>query len=304
MKPQVTIIICTRNRSESLRSTLESIGRATVPNDWNVELLVVDNGSTDSTEATVASIPFGNLAIRYVKEQRVGKAYAYNTGIASAHGRILLSTDDDVRVPIDWIEGMCRPILEGDADAVQGGIRIAPHLDRPWLTGALRIWLAAVEDPERPPEGLVGANMAFSREAVGIAGGFDTRLGGGASGNFEDTMFGWMLKRAGQRILYRPRVSVEHHFSPDRLELNSFVRTAKRMAASHAIVMQKLTPTGLRPSLFELLQEMPGLGFRCVTQSIKFLTNRRPDPGFLVRYYRVCLWLALRRKPSELEPPE
>ncbi len=297
MQPEITIIICTRNRADSLKSTMESIGRAKVPSDWIAELLVVDNGSTDSTEATVASTSLNNLAVRYVQEQRAGKGYAYNTGLASANGQIFLFTDDDVRVPVDWIEGMCRPIVEGAADAVQGGIRIAPHLDRPWLTGALRVWLAAVEDPENPPEGLVGANMAFSREANRIVGGFDTRLGPGAAGFFDDTMFGWALKRAGKRIAYRPAVAVEHHFSPDRLEFNSLLRTAQRMAASRAIVLQTFDPTAVRPSIFELLQEMPGLAARCVTQAVKFLRDRRPDPGFLVRYYRVCLWMALRRRP-------
>jgi glucosyl-dolichyl phosphate glucuronosyltransferase len=296
MKKQISIIICTRNRVDSLKSTLESIGRAAVPCDLDAELLVVDNGSTDSTRETVASMPSGNLVIRYVQEGRKGKGYAYNTGIASARGEVFLFTDDDVRVSDDWIEGMCRPILDGTADAVQGGIRIATHLDRPWLTGALRVWLAVAEDPERPPEGLVGANMAFGRKAVGIAGGFDTRLGPGAAGFFDDTLFGWALQRAGQRVLYRPQISVEHHFSPDRLSLGSFMRTARGMALSRAIVLETLESTRARPSILDLLLEIPGFGARCFTQALKFLINRSPDPGFLVRYYRLCLWMALRRR--------
>ncbi|MGA3007762.1 MAG: glycosyltransferase family 2 protein, partial [Opitutaceae bacterium] len=243
MEHSVSIIICTRNRADSLRPTLESVGRATVPPGWNVERLVIDNGSTDSTEATVASMARPNLPIRYIREPRKGKGYAYNTGMGAARGRVFLFTDDDVRVPVDWIEGMSRPILEGAADAVQGGIRPAPHLERPWLTGMLRVWLAAVEDPNDPPEGLlVGANMAFDRAVLDVVAGFDPRLGPGAAGFYEETVFGWALRRAGKRIFYQPAVSVEHHFDPDRLNLGSFIGIARRMAESRAIVDRMLDP--------------------------------------------------------------
>jgi glycosyltransferase involved in cell wall biosynthesis len=295
MSPSFSIIICTRNRAKSLSVTLQSIGKATVPQGWQVELLVVDNGSTDSTKEISLSTRLNNMPIRYVSEPRKGKGYAYNTGMAEARGRIFLFTDDDVLVPTDWIEGMGRPILEGDADAVQGGIKIAPHLDRPWLTGTLRVWVASVEDPERRPPGLVGANMAFGHQALDVTDGFDLRLGPGAAGYFDDTVFGWALERAGQKILYRPAVAVEHHFSPDRLTLRSYISSAERMAVSHAIVKQDLDPAGFRPSVIDLLKQLPGLGYRCVTQIARFLINRQPDPGFVNRYYYFCLWRAMRK---------
>jgi glycosyltransferase involved in cell wall biosynthesis len=47
MNTVVSIIICTRNRADSLRETLASIGRCDVPADLPAELLVIDNGSTD-----------------------------------------------------------------------------------------------------------------------------------------------------------------------------------------------------------------------------------------------------------------
>jgi glycosyltransferase involved in cell wall biosynthesis len=304
MDRAVSIIICTRNRVDSLRQTLESLGQATVPPGWNIELVVVDNGSTDSTEATVASTTLPNLPIRYVREERKGKGYAYNTGMSAARGQVFLFTDDDVRVPVYWIEAMGRPILDGKADAVQGGIRPAPHLERPWLTGMLRIWLAAVEDPVHPPEGvLVGANMAFGRDALEITGGFDPRLGPGAAGFYEDTLFGWALNRAGKRTSYQPGISVEHHFDPDRLKLASFISIAQRMATSRAIVEKMLDPARARPSVLDLLPKLPRLGFRCMTQTFKYLANRTPDPSFLSHYYQLCLWMALRKEDRDFKMP-
>jgi glycosyltransferase involved in cell wall biosynthesis len=301
----VSIIVCTRNRADSLGPTLESIGRTIVPPGWNVELLVVDNGSTDSTATTVGAMTLPDLPIRYIWEPRKGKGYAYNTGMGAALGQVFLFTDDDVRVPVNWIEGMCRPIVDGEADAVQGGIRPAPHLERPWLTGMLRVWLAAVEDPACPPEGLlVGANMSFHRSALDVIGGFDPRLGPGAAGFYEETVFAWALRQAGKRISYQPGVSVEHHFDPDRLNLGSFISIAQRMAASRAIVEKTLDPDCPRPSVLDLLPRLPGFGFRCMTQTARFLANRAPDPGFLWYYYRLRLWMALRKNDGEHVTPD
>jgi len=300
MRRDVSIIICTRDRSSSLRPTLESIGKMVIPEGWNVELLVVDNGSTDFTAETVAAMHFPNLPTIYLWEPRKGKGFAYHAGMAAAQSDVLLFTDDDVRVPMNWVEGMCAPILEGTAQAVQGGIRLAPHLERPWLTGALRIWLAAVEDPACAPQGLVGANMAFDRRAADLAGGFDTRLGPGASGFFDDTQLGWQIERTGGRILYRPEISVEHHFSPDRLGLPALLSTAHKMAASRAIITEAKELKPFPSAVVELTRELPGFAVRCLTQLVRFLAERRPDAGFLVRYYRICLWWALRKRASQM----
>ena len=292
----ISVVLCTRNRGASLHSTLQSLAQAVVLGDLDVELIVVNNGSTDSTAEVVRGFTISGMAARYVSEPKIGKGYAYNAGVTAAQGEVLLFTDDDVRVPSDWVERMCRPILNGEAEAVQGGVRLAPHLERPWLTGCLRLWLAAVEHPNIRPEGLVGANMAIRRETLAATGGFDPRLGPGAAGFFDDTMVGWAIERAGGRILYLPGVAVEHHFDPDRLALRSFFQIARRMAASRALVMKDAVPSTGRPSFFELFCELPGLVLRFFTQAFRLIGDPRPDPGFLVRYYRICLWAAMRRK--------
>jgi glycosyltransferase involved in cell wall biosynthesis len=302
----VSIIVCTRNRAESLKLTLESIANVVIPPGWNTELLVIDNGSTDHTQTVVNAAKFSNITLQYVYEPKAGVSNARNTGLKQAAGQIVVFTDDDIRVPLNWVEGMCRPIFDGTAYAVQGGIRPAPYLERPWLTGMLRIWLAAVEDPVYPPEGLlVGANMSLDREAIEITGGFDPRLGPGAAGFYDDTMFGLMLRRAGKKISYQPAISVEHHFEPSRLKLGSFIRIAQRMAVSRAIMMQTLNPESFpHPSLLDLLLGLPALGARCVTQLIRFLANRSPDAAFLSHYYRLHLWMALRKKDRTLKAPD
>lgn len=304
--PLISILVCTKNRRESLGLTLETIGKVNVPSGWNVELLVVDNDPENSSRTIVTDAPFHNIHVRYLEEARKGKSAACNTGIAAAHGDIFLFTDDDVRVPANWVEGMCRPIVEGNADAVQGVIKIPPHLDRPWLKGALRIWVAG-NDSEQLPEGaLVGSNMALSRKAIEMAGGFNNRLGPGISGYFEDTLLGWALTRAGGRIVYNSKMAVDHYFDAERLRIGSFISAAQGMAVSRSVAEEILDPNPPRPSVLSLLKEIPAFSVRCVTQAIAYFTDRRPDPGFIIRYYRLCLWVARRmslENPSQLPWP-
>jgi glycosyltransferase involved in cell wall biosynthesis len=294
----VSIVICTRDRCHHLRESLDRVVRARVPDGWRVELIVVDNGSSDATRAVVEALQAPQMEVRYVFEPRRGKGHAYNAGLAAARGAAFLLTDDDTRVPADWIEGMCAPILAGEADAVQGGITIAPHLERPWLKGVLRVWVAEVAHPDRPPEGLVGANMAFGRKALAAAGPFDVRLGPGAAGFFDDTVFGWAIEAAGQKILFRPSVAVEHHFDPDRLSLAAFMSSARNMAASRVLILRDQAPDAPPPGWPALFGQLPRLAVRSATQAARYVLGRQPDPGFLYWYYRLCLWRALRAQAS------
>jgi len=233
--PAVTIIVCTSNRADNLRQTLAAIAQVCVPEQMPTELLVVDNASTDDTAEVVRSSRLPNISVRYIHEARRGKGYAYNRGMAEAQGDVFLFTDDDVRPPRNWIEGMCRPILAGEAEAVAGGVRLAPHLQRDWLRLSHRSVLASTErlDPLNPEE-LVGANMAFTRRVLEKVPQFDTALGPGALGFADETLFSFQLREAGYRIAAALDVEVEHHFQESRLLRASFLQTAEKMGRSNA----------------------------------------------------------------------
>jgi len=233
--PAVTIIVCTSNRADNLRQTLAAIAQVCVPEQMPTELLVVDNASTDHTAEVVAACQLPNMPVRTVHEAQRGKGYAYNRGMAEAKGEVFLFTDDDVRPPQNWIEGICGPILRGEADAVAGGVKIAQHLERAWMEGTHRIWLADTEgiDPEQPDR-IVGANMAFSRHLLEKVPEFDTELGPGALGFFDETLFSWQISKAGYRTTTAFDVCVEHHFDAARLTTDSFIQSATKMGRSYA----------------------------------------------------------------------
>jgi len=232
----ISIIICTRDRAESLRETLRAIGEIRVPADLAVEVLVVDNDSRDRTRPVVRQTKIWGQTARYFYEPRFGQSCARNTAMAAAHGEVLLWTDDDVRPCCTWIEAMCRPILDGRADALGGRIVLPTYLQRPWLRPWHRVCLA-VSEPATSDFELTGANMAFSGRVLGKVPGFDRELGPGAMGFCDDTLFSLQLRAAGFRIAVAGKDStVEHHCGEHRLTRSSFVDVIMRQGCSRAYV--------------------------------------------------------------------
>ncbi|HET9930610.1 MAG TPA: glycosyltransferase [Polyangiaceae bacterium] len=89
---KVSIVIPTYNRAYCLAATLESLQRQTYPH-W--EALIIDDGSTDDTEALVASIQSSDPRIRYVRKENGGVSSARNTGIRLADGDWVAFLDSD-----------------------------------------------------------------------------------------------------------------------------------------------------------------------------------------------------------------
>ena len=233
----VTVAVFTYNRCASLKQTLGALECVHVPESVGCELIILDNQSTDDTAAMVRSYVMPRMAVRYVCEPRRGVAHARNTALAAARGEIVLCIDDDVRPPLNWIERMCAPILSGRAHAVAGGMKIAPHLERPWMTPRHRAWMASTElfDADDPPA-IISANMALSRDVLSKVPGFDTELGPGALGFWEDSLFSWQIKKAGYRIASALDVVAEHHFDESRLLKSSYLDRAEKDGRSEAYV--------------------------------------------------------------------
>lgn len=232
----VSIIICTRSRADALRQTLASLALLEIPQDLDCELIVVDNGSADATAQVVQQCRLPNMPVRLVYEGSVGKGNAYNRGIAAAQGQVLLWTDDDVRPPRDWVARMCGPILRGEADAVAGGVRLAPQSQKEWMQPVHRIMLASTEDmpPGTVLPAMLGANMAFARHVLARVPGFDPELGPGCLGFCEDSLFCLQLREAGFRMATLLDVVVEHHPDPARITPQSFVTRVVKEGQSQA----------------------------------------------------------------------
>lgn len=237
MQAEVTILICTRNRSTTLRRTLGAV-QAIVPRTGEpaLQLVVVDNGSTDGTAQVVAEfagqVPF---TVRYLFEPRPGKCGALNGALRQIGSKVILFTDDDVIPRPGWIERMTQPIIEGRADAVAGTVIIPDGLKR--RLPHSEAWLASTRGIDfDKPDRMVGANMAIGRHVLGKVPGFDEKLGPGALGFADESLFSFQLTAAGYRLLGVPEAMVEHHFDPARLTRRAMLDAARKMGASEAYV--------------------------------------------------------------------
>jgi glycosyltransferase involved in cell wall biosynthesis len=213
----ISIIICTRNRAESLARTLESFNALELPAGAQVEIVLVDNGSSDSTAAVAKGAKLKKIELRYIYEGRKGKSHALNTGLAQAGGEVLLFTDDDV-VPVkDWLERMYRPLLNREWDGVAGRVVLAEEVCRPWMTATYKGGLPFFDGPGEFPLEFIGANMGVHRSVLERVPGFDPEIGPGTLGLCEDTLFSLQLAEAGFRLQYLPDALVYHY--PDQTRL-------------------------------------------------------------------------------------
>lgn len=261
MHSTVSIIICTRNKAESLRETLRSVSAVNLPAGLSAEVIVADNGSTDQTPAVASEFAESQqkFSVRHLSVPTPGQSRARNAGIAVANGEIILFTDDDVRPPANWIEGMCRPILNGDADATTGSAKIPLHLERPWLVAGYRAALACpIPLPRTSPlpaaSPLLGANMAFARHVLSRVPAFDERLGPGALGFADDDLFGLQLGEAGLRKLAVVGCEPEHHFDPSRLSREALLRRAAAQGRCEAYLLHHWFHGGMSHSRIRSLK--------------------------------------------------
>jgi glycosyltransferase involved in cell wall biosynthesis len=131
---RASIIVCTRNRAESLKRCLASI--AADPSTTDAEVIVVDNASRDNTgEIIKAAMLDTSRQVRCAFTAERGHARARNTGVREAQGSLLLFTDDDVQVQPGWIDALVAPFTHPSVAAVGGRIIPTFQCDRPdWLT--------------------------------------------------------------------------------------------------------------------------------------------------------------------------
>jgi glycosyltransferase involved in cell wall biosynthesis len=234
---KVSVVVFTFNRARRLAETLAKLALVRVPDGLEPEFLVVDNGSADGTREVVDAYSRSLLKARYILEPILGVANARNRALSCVKSDVIVFLDDDAQPTVSWLERLCAPILSGSAHAVAGKIVIPARLSRAWMTPRHRAYLGSTEllDP-RAPEGLISANMAFSRSILDKVPAFDTELGPGRLGFWEDSLFSFQVKKAGYRIAAAFDAVVEHHFDESRLRRSSFVDRVSKEGCCRAYV--------------------------------------------------------------------
>lgn len=212
----ISVVICTRNRSAALGCCLQSVFQIDYPGDW--EIIVVDNDSGDDTPQVISRMGcLSPVPFRSLVELRPGNSAGRNAAIGIARGEVVFFTDDDCIVRCDLLREVWRVFSGNPGLGYAGGriLRFNPH-DYPIsvMEGKKTV---GIRPGSMVYPGLVqGSNMAFRRSALNDLGGFDPVFGAGAAFAGEEIELATRASLQGWQGGYFPGPTVYHNHGRDR----------------------------------------------------------------------------------------
>lgn len=278
---EISIVICTQNRAELLDRCLRTVLSQAAGCD-DVEIVLVDNRSTDNTRALVESL-FSRQTIpcRYIYEDRPGISYARNRGRAESRGKVIAYTDDDALPRPGWLAGIREHFHSKKSDYLGGRVELALETPLPpWFPKGL-IWVIGQSQFGEQPRILesecpISANCAIRAEAFDAIGGYDPKI----SFYGEEVNFFYRLKGKGFVTMYRPDIIVDHFVSASRLTKESLRKKAYLIGRGAA-------QTAMLPSCsFSDRRKLLAHGlYHLLYVSAAWLTGPRFDREFTLRLY-------------------
>jgi glucosyl-dolichyl phosphate glucuronosyltransferase len=290
----VSVLICTYNRAPLLRESLNALSAMTPPHECDVEIIVVDNNSTDATPQIVreaaAVSPFRIVSLH---ETAQGKSFALNAGLAVARGDVIALTDDDVWPDAEWLNRIVATFRDRDVTFVFGKVLPRWAITPPpeLLTKrAQDIWgpLALVDYGDDPVEYVaestgqrlpIGANLSFRREALVQAGGWRTDLGkvNNTLTSGEDHEIFCRLRRLNLYSgYYDPAIVVRHYVPASRLTREYFRRWFFWSGKTHALMLDELYPHVDLAHVVRIGGTPRFLWRQMLQQAGRFVMTRRP----------------------------
>jgi glucosyl-dolichyl phosphate glucuronosyltransferase len=227
----LSVIICTRNRAEDLANCLHELSIQS-REFRDVEIIVVDNGSTDNTREVVERFRRNSLSpINYTVEAREGLCAARNRGRAAATGEILAYIDDDAVPHPGWIAAIREHFAQKLSDCIAGRVEVRTQGSLPeWFMPNLLHILGRTDYGENKrllkfPECPTGCNFALRGDVFDKTVWFDERL----TYYYDEVEFFARVSATGLQTMYRSDVAIDHCISPARLSKSSLRKKARMM---------------------------------------------------------------------------
>ena len=237
----VSMIIPTLNRAAALMRVLRSTAAVVHPRD-PVEIIVVDNGSTDRTPEVCNEIKvmYPQHEWRYFYEPIPGLLSGRHRGAKEARGEILSYLDDDVLLSPSWLEGVTEAFVNPEVALVGGPsvpefqVKPPEWLDNLWDEGngrrtlfALSLIDSGTAVRREDPLYVLGLNLSIRKSVFDRCGGFHPDCIPTALQRYQgdgETGLTLKVKAAGFHALYHPQVAVQHVIPASRMTLESFER--------------------------------------------------------------------------------
>ena len=227
----ISVVICTYNRCESLKDTLNSLLIQKCEGNFDYEVIVVDNNSKDGTKEVVKEYEErfkGRL--KYLFEPRQGLSYARNKGIKEAKGEIIAFTDDDCIVDREWLQNIWECFKRYKCDGLGGRVLpLYPENTPSWMKENKDLLSGPIVSHDYGEEikiydldkmvPAVGANMAFKKSCFKELGLFREDIGAGKGMVGEDTEFFMRLLRKNKVLYYCGTALIWHKVEEKRMSL-------------------------------------------------------------------------------------
>ncbi len=195
-KPAVSVIIAAYNEEKVISKTINSV----LKNDYpNLEVIIVDDGSTDKTFEEVKNNFSADERIKLIRQANSGKAAALNNAMINAQGEILISLDADTQISKESISLLVRHFEDQKIGAVAGNVKVGNRINL--ITRWQAIEYITSQNIDRQGYSLLnaitvvpGAIGAWRKKAIQSAGGYipDTLA--------EDMDLTWRLRRNNWKV--------------------------------------------------------------------------------------------------------
>lgn len=238
----LSIIVPTKDRLQVLSQLLESLRQFAASKNVRPEIIVADNGSEDATFEQVTSLAKDfPTPLKVIKVLRPGKSAAVNEAVKIAEGNLLAFLDDDVMVEKNWLSEVGEFFQDRHFQVGQGAIHL-PSSANPHTVHLVDLYRTVprieYDATVSTVRSLNGANFFMTRDLFNRVGGFDERLGPGASGTSEDVELARRLIRLGVEIGYSPKAMVFHRVEPERFTEEYFRQSHRRQGASRFVIRE------------------------------------------------------------------
>ncbi len=196
--PKVSVIVPAFNGSKYIEKLLNSLSNQDY-SETDYEVIIIDNNSTDGTQALISKYPVTLLEER----DRQSSYAARNKGLEHARGEIIAFTDADCIPAENWISAGVEALRQSSADLIGGRIDFI-FSENP-STSELFDSIFFLNTETAVKEGKAQtANIFVTRKVIETIGPFSQVVSGG------DTEWTMRAVRNGFKLLYRPEVIVRH----------------------------------------------------------------------------------------------
>lgn len=119
--PLVSVVVSAYNEEKVLAATVKSVLQS---NYKNLEIIIVNDGSKDTTGQVAADLAKRYKRVRAFDKQNGGKSAGLNFGIKHAEGEIIIGIDADTVFPVKTVENLVRHFVDPEVGAVAGNVKV------------------------------------------------------------------------------------------------------------------------------------------------------------------------------------